>query len=206
MLERADGERELRTGRLRLRRWRPEDRAPFAALNADPAVARWLAGPLTRAESDALVDRIEAGFEVHGFGLFAVEPLDAADERCVGYVGLAAPTFEAAFTPCVEVGWRLAPAVWGRGFATEAARAVLDEGFAHHGLDEVVSFTAEGNDRSRAVMARLGMHHDPADDFDHPALAVGHPLRRHVRYRIRAEEWPDDQPDDRPEPPAASPR
>lgn len=174
--------RELRTARLLLRRWRDEDRAPFAALNADPLVTEFLPGPLSRADSDALVDRIEGHFAQHGFGLWAIEVPDAIP--FAGFVGLAVPAFEAAFTPCVEVGWRLAAACWGRGYATEGARAALAFGFARLGLAEIVSFTVPANVRSRRVMERLGMTHDPADDFDHPALPDGHPLRRHVLYRV----------------------
>ena len=173
--------RELRTARLLLRRWRDEDRAPFAALNADPLVTEFLPGPLSRADSDALADRIEAHFAVHGFGLWAIEV--PGQIPFAGFVGLAVPAFEAAFTPCVEVGWRLASACWGRGYATEGARAALAFGFARLGLAEIVSFTVPANVRSRRVMERLGMKHDPADDFDHPALPEGHPLRRHVLYR-----------------------
>ena len=173
--------RELRTERLLLRRWRDDDRAPFAALNADPRVVEFLPGPLSRADSDALVARVEAHFAVRGFGLWAVEVPAAIP--FAGFVGLAVPAFEAVFTPCVEVGWRLGPACWGRGYATEAARAALEFGFARLGLAEIVSFTVPANARSRRVMERLGMTHDPADDFDHPALPAGHPLRRHVLYR-----------------------
>ncbi len=175
---------EIRTERLRLRRWRPEDRAPFAALNADPAVVEFLGGPLAREESDALVARIEAHFDAHGFGLFAVEVV--ADGAFAGFVGLSIPSFSAHFTPCVEVGWRLASELQGRGYATEAARAVLALGFDTLELPEIVSFTAVANVRSRRVMEKLGMSRDPSDDFDHPALPAGHPLRRHVLYRLRS--------------------
>ena len=136
---------------------------------------------LSREDSDALAERIEAGFDEHGFGLWAVE----ADGEFIGFTGLSVPRFTAPFTPCVEIGWRLARSAWGRGYATEAARASLEDGFGRAGLTEVISFTAVQNVRSQAVMGRLGMTHDPADDFDHPALPAGHPLRRHVLYRIR---------------------
>jgi len=171
----------IRTERLVLRRWREEDKEPFAALNADPVVMEHFPATLTREESDALVERIEAGFDEHGFGWWAVE----ADGEFIGFTGLSVPRFTAHFTPCVEIGWRLARSAWGRGFATEAARASLEDGFGRAGLIEVVSFTAVPNVRSQAVMRRLGMTHDPAEDFDHPALPEGHPLRRHVLYRIR---------------------
>lgn len=177
-----DGPTELETPRLRLRHWRPSDREPFAAINADPAVMEYFPAPLDREESDRLIDSIETRFERHGFGLWALEVL--ATEEFVGFTGLAAPSFEAHFTPAVEVGWRLARPAWGKGYATEAGRASLAFGFEQAGLREVVSLTSVGNARSRAVMERLGMTRDPADDFDHPGLEEGHPLRRHVLYRI----------------------
>jgi RimJ/RimL family protein N-acetyltransferase len=173
---------ELRTDRLLLRRWLPADRAPFAALNADPRVIEFLPGPLSPEQSDALIARIEAHFDEHGFGLWAVEICETA--MLAGFVGLAVPRFEAHFTPCVEIGWRLAAEHWGHGYATEAARAALNFGFEVAGLEEIVSFTATGNLRSRRVMERIGMTHNPAEDFDHPSLAEGHRLRRHVLYRI----------------------
>lgn len=178
---------ELRTERLLLRGWRPADREPFAALNADPDVAEFLAGPLDREQSDALVDRIEQGFVDRGFGFWAVEV--AATGAFVGFTGLSVPSFDAHFTPAVEIGWRLARTAWGYGYATEAARAALRHGFDECGLDEVVSFTTVANARSRAVMQRLGMTRDAADDFDHPRLAADHPLRRHVLYRLPAARW-----------------
>lgn len=139
--------------------------------------------PLTRAQSDELVERIEAGFEEHGFGLWALEARERGE--FIGFTGLAVPGFEAHFTPAVEVGWRLARSAWGNGYATEAGRAALSFGFERAGLEEIVSLTTAGNERSRAVMERLGMSRDPADDFDHPTIAPGHPQRPHVLYRIR---------------------
>jgi RimJ/RimL family protein N-acetyltransferase len=174
---------ELTTERLLLRGWRDEDRAPFAALNADPEVMEHFPAPLTAAGSDALIDRITAGFDEHGYGLWAVE-LRATGEL-VGFTGLAQQTFPAAFTPAVEVGWRLARAAWGHGYATDAATAALRYGFEVVGLDEIVSLTAVTNVRSQRVMQRLGMTRDPADDFDHPNVPEGSPLRRHVLYRLR---------------------
>src|SRR5438445_7705517 len=159
---------ELHTDRLRLRRWRPADGAPFAALNADPRVMEHFPATLSREESDARAARIEAHFEQHGFGLWAVEIPNVT--RFAGFIGLSVPRFEARFTPCVEIGWRLAAEHWGRGYATEGAHAALAFGFDTLGLDEIVSFTTAGNLPSRRVMKRLGMRHDPADDFDHPAL------------------------------------
>ena len=173
---------ELQTDRLRLRRWLPADREPFAAMNADPRVTEYLPGPMSREESDTLVARIEDHFDRHGFGLWAVETRDAAS--FAGFIGLMVPRFEAHFTPCVEIGWRLGPEHWGRGYATEGARAALAFGFAELGLDQIVSFTVPANTRSRSVMEKIGMTYDPADDFDHPLLPEGHPLRRHVLYRI----------------------
>jgi len=139
---------------------------------------------LSRAESDELADRIEAHFAKHGFGLWAVEIPNVAP--FVGYLGLAVPSFEAHFTPCVEIGWRLARDQWGKGYAAEGARAMLAFGFDDLKLEEIVSFTTADNLRSRRVMERIGMSHSPADDFDHPRLSEGHPLRRHVLYRIRS--------------------
>lgn len=172
---------EIRTDRLLLRRWRPEDREPFAALNADPRVTEFL-GALSREESDALAARIEAGFEQRGYGSWAVEVRGGA--AFAGFVGLSVPRFEAHFAPCVEIGWRLAAQHWGHGYATEGARAALAFGFGTLGLEEIVAFTAPRNVRSRRVMEKIGMTYDPADDFDHPLLPEGHPLRRHVLYRI----------------------
>lgn len=137
---------------------------------------------LSSAESDGLATRIEAHFTDHGFGVWSVELPGIAP--FIGYVGLSIPTFEARFTPCVEIGWRLARSYWGNGFATEGAREVLRFGFSHLELREVVSFTVPANLRSCRVMERLGMHRSPADDFDHPQLPEGHALRRHVLYRL----------------------
>ena len=175
------------TERLVLREWRDEDRAPFAAMNADPRVAEFLSRPLDRAGSDTLVDRIVAHWAEDGHGLWAVERRE--DERFIGFVGLALPNFQAAFTPCVEVGWRLAPDSWGHGYATEAAREALRFGFEDLGLEEIVSFTVPANVRSQAVMERLGLTRDPSDDFAHPSFPVGHPLHDHVLYRLRRSDW-----------------
>lgn len=177
----------LETERLLLREWRDEDGPPFAAVNADPGVMEHFRGTLDQSESDALVGRIAAHWTTDGHGLWAVER--KADGRFIGFVGLTRPTFEAAFTPCVEIGWRLAPEAWGHGFATEAARAALRFGFERLQLDEIVSFTVPANTRSRAVMERIGMARDPADDFQHPGLPDDHPLREHVLYRLPRHEW-----------------
>jgi RimJ/RimL family protein N-acetyltransferase len=175
---------QLRTDRLLLRRWGADDRAPFAAVNADAEVMRWFPATLSRRESDELADRIEAAFERDGWGLWALE--QRATGRFLGFTGLARPGFDAHFTPAVEIGWRLARDAWGRGYATEAARAAAAFAFDALELDALVSFTTEGNARSRAVMRRLGMRHDPAEDFDHPGLPAGHALCRHVLYRLSA--------------------
>jgi RimJ/RimL family protein N-acetyltransferase len=169
------------THRLHLREWRDEDLPAFAALNADPRVMEFLPKLLDRAASDALAARIREKLTERGFGLWAVAVPGVAD--FIGFVGLSVPAFEADFTPCVEIGWRLAFEHWGRGYAAEAARAALDYGFGRLALDEILSFTVPANLRSRGVMERIGMTRTTDDDFDHPALPDGHPLRAHVLYR-----------------------
>jgi len=182
----------LATARLRLRPWRDDDLAPFAALNADPRVMEFFPAALDRAQSDALAARIRAHLGERGFGLWAVEVSGVAP--FAGFVGLSVPRFEAHFTPCVEIGWRLAREHWGRGYATEGAVAALAFGFRDLGLTEIVSFTAPANQPSRRVMSRLGMTRDPRDDFDHPALPAGHALRRHVLYRLSRAAWESARP------------
>jgi RimJ/RimL family protein N-acetyltransferase len=167
-----------------MRRWRAEDREPFAAMNADPLVMEHFLAPLSRGQSDELIERIEAAFEQHGFGLWALELRSSGD--FIGFAGLAVPAFEAHFTPAVEVGWRLARSAWGQGYATEAGRAAVEFGFDRAALEQIVSFTSVGNLRSRAVMERIGMSRDPADDFENPQIPAGDRLRPHVLYRIRA--------------------
>ena len=176
--------RQLKTARLLLRRWRETDHEPFAALNADPVVMEYFPARLSRAESDDLIARIEAGFAAQGYGLWALEA--RATGELLGFTGLAVPSLSAHFTPAVEVGWRLARSAWGKGYATEAGLASIAFGFRDVGLDEIVSFTSATNARSRAVMKRIGMTHDPADEFDHPELEETNPLRPHVLYRISA--------------------
>jgi RimJ/RimL family protein N-acetyltransferase len=173
---------ELATARLVLRQWRDSDLAPFAALNADPEVMQYMPRCLERSESDALVGRYRERIAERGWDLWALERRD--DGGFVGALGLAVATFPAPFTPCVEIAWRLARAQWGQGLATEAASAVLRFGFQTLALEEVLAFTVPENRRSRAVMARLGMHRDPGEDFEHPRLPPGHPLRHHVLYRL----------------------
>lgn len=177
-----DGKCVLFAERLILRGWREEDLPAFADLNADPRVMEHLPKTLTRNESDQFATRICAHFEEYGFGLWAVEVLDVAP--FVGFVGLAVPKFDAHFTPSVEVGWRIAYSHWNNGYATEGARAAASYGFSELGLSEIVSFTVPQNVASRRVMEKLGMSHDPNDDFEHPTLAESHPLRRHVLYRL----------------------
>jgi RimJ/RimL family protein N-acetyltransferase len=177
----------LETPRLVLRQWRAGDREPFAALNADPEVMRYFEAPLTREESDGWAQALAARIEEQGWGLWALERRDTGE--FIGFTGLQVPRHELPFNPCVEVGWRLARSAWGQGFATEAGRASLAHGFGPLALDEVVSMTAVPNLPSRAVMERLGMRRDPAGDFDHPAVSAGHPLARHVLYRLDADRW-----------------
>jgi RimJ/RimL family protein N-acetyltransferase len=151
-------------------------------LNADPRVNEFLPGPLTREQSNEMAERIDAGFDQRGFGLWAVEITNVAP--FIGFIGLSVPRFEAHFTPCVEIGWRLSAEHWRRGYATEGAAAALTFGFDVVGLPELVSFTVPANLRSRRVMEKIGMKHDPADNFEHPSLSEGHPLQHHVLYRL----------------------
>lgn len=174
---------ELRTERLLMRQWREADKTPFAELNADPVAMEHFVAPLSRADSDAFVERMRARLEESGWGLWALERLDTGE--FLGFTGLAHFADGLPFAPATEVGWRLRREHWGHGYATEAGRAALDHAFAVLALDEVVSMTAATNLASQRVMARLGMTRDPADDFDHPRVPDGHPLSRHVLYRIR---------------------
>ena len=177
----------LQTERLILRSWHDTDRAPFAALNADPRVMEYFPSVLAREESDLFAAKISQRIDENGFGLWAIEVRGGAP--FIGFVGLSRPRFETAFTPCIEVGWRLAYDHWGRGYATEAATAALDDAFHRFNLDEILSFTSRQNQRSQRVMEKLGMTHDPVDDFDHPEIPDGHPLRRHVLYRLSRAAW-----------------
>jgi RimJ/RimL family protein N-acetyltransferase len=178
---------ELQTSRLRLRAWRDEDLPLFAELNADREAMEHLLGPLTRSQSDALVGRITEHFLREGFGFWAVEAPGVSG--FIGMVGIGIPSYTAPFTPCVEVGWRLGRQYWGQGFATEAARVALEFGFETAGLPEIVALTVPSNARSRAVMAKLGMVRTASDDFDHPLVPAGHPLKRHVLYRLSKQAW-----------------
>ncbi|MBB2916732.1 GNAT family N-acetyltransferase [Cupriavidus alkaliphilus] len=174
------------TGRLRLRQWRDEDLAPFAALNADAQVMRYFPAPLSRAESDAMAGRCRSLIAQNGWGVWVAER--TADDTFLGFVGLHEPAATLPFAPCVEIAWRLARHAWGQGYATEAARGALAYGFSRLGLDEIVAFTTLANARSRAVMERLGMRQD-AVGFDHPALPPQHPLRPHCLYRLPRAAW-----------------
>jgi len=171
------------TERLILRRWRDADREPFAAINTDPEVAHWLGGPIELQRSNAAVDRYNECIDTRGYGRWALERLD--DAVLIGAVGLM-PVHESYSFGGVEIGWRLARATWGHGYAAEAAQAALEDGLGRAGLSEIVSFTSIGNVRSVRVMEKIGMARDPARDFDHPQLGEDHPLRRHVFYYWRS--------------------
>lgn len=171
---------EFETERLRLRQWKTADREPFAALNADPRVMEFFPSLLTRAESDAMADRCEALIRERGWGFWAAETKDAGE--FIGFVGLHTPSASLPFSPCVEIGWRLAFEHWGKGLASEASRGALRVAFQSLDLKEIVSFTAVGNHRSRAVMERLGMRE--SGTFDHPQVPEDSPLRVHSLYRL----------------------
>jgi RimJ/RimL family protein N-acetyltransferase len=185
---------EFETERLCLRQWIESDREPFARLNADSRVMEFFPSILDRAASDAMIDRIQKSIIDRGWGFWAVE--SKQDQQFIGYVGLHIPTADLPFSPCVEVGWRLAFEYWGKGYATEAAQAALRVGFVGGAfpsgnrleLSEIVSFTAINNHRSSAVMERLGMNRE-AETFEHPSLPIGHPLREHCLYRLSREKW-----------------
>jgi RimJ/RimL family protein N-acetyltransferase len=171
----------IETARLILRRWRPDDVEPFAAMNADPRVMEFFRAVLTPAETKTMVAWIERRIECDGFGLWATELKSA--KAFIGFIGLSAASDSLPFSPCVEIGWRLAFDYWGRGYAQEGARAAMAFGFDTVGLKEIVSFTTVQNVRSRHVMERIGMTYDRKDDFEHPGLPEHHPLRKHVLYR-----------------------
>jgi RimJ/RimL family protein N-acetyltransferase len=179
---------EFETERLCLRQWRPQDREPFAELNADPKVMEYLPALLDREASDAMADRYQSLIAERGWGFWAVEKRDT--KQFIGFVGLHIPVAELPFSPCVEIGWRLAFQYWGKGFATEAAKTCLRVGFGLLGLSEIVSFTTVRNFNSRAVMARLGMR-ECAETFEHPHVPPGSALREHCLYRLSREQWCD---------------
>jgi RimJ/RimL family protein N-acetyltransferase len=176
----------LRTPRLLLREWRDEDREPFAAMCADPKVMRYYPPKPDRTASDGWISGMQTHLVQHGFAYWAVElPGEAS---LIGAIGMTRVRSPMPFAPAVEIGWRLARVYWGQGYAREAARAVIDDGFGRLGLDEIVAFTVPANRRSWRLMQQLGMTRDPADDFDHPHRPEGDPLRRHVLYRLRRAE------------------
>jgi len=159
----------------------------MASINADPRVMEYFPRINTREETSGLIDRATNSFNENGFGLWAVELKHSGE--MIGFIGLARPGFEAHFTPCVEVGWRLASAHWGSGYAPEGAEACLEDAFSRLDLAEIVSMTAKINLKSRRVMEKIAMRRTEADDFDHPSLEEGHRLRPHVLYRLTAKEW-----------------
>lgn len=180
----------INTKRLILRPWTEEDLEPFAKLNADARVREYFSGLLSRQESDASVKLASEHIQRCGWGFWAASLVETGE--FIGFIGLEDVYFSAPFNksgPAVEIGWRLAFNHWGKGYATEGALAALKYGYETLGLEEIVSFTAVANQRSRHVMEKIGMHHRPEDDFDHPKLAEGHPLRRHVLYRLEKAKW-----------------
>jgi 3-dehydroquinate dehydratase/shikimate dehydrogenase len=176
----------IKTKRLLLRPWKESDLLPFRTLNADERVMEFFPKTLTADESDAIAIRMQDLIEKNGYGFFAVSLLDT--EEFIGFIGLNEVSFQAPFTPAVEIGWRLDFKHWGKGYATEGALAVLEFGFKTLDLDEIVSFTTMNNIRSQRVMEKIGMHHDVSDDFNHPKLPFDHPLSSHVLYRLKKDE------------------
>ncbi len=174
---------EILTPRLKLREWKEEDKAPFFRLNSDPRVMKFMPKVLSKEESEQFVERIKIRFREDGYSFFAVELIE--NQTFIGLIGLSTPKFDTFFTPCVEIGWRLAHDYWGNGYATEGAKASLEYGFQKLNLSEIVSFTVPQNLRSRQVMERLGMHY--VDEFNHPLLLRGHSLEKHLLYKIRNE-------------------
>ena len=179
--------KELESPRLLLRPWRDTDLPEFTAMCADPQVMRYFPAHLSRLESAALIGRMRGHFAEHGYGFWALQRKDCGE--FIGFTGLANVSFAAAFTPAVEIGWRLAREHWGLGYASEAAWAALRCGFDRLALDQVVSFTSQSNLPSQKVMQAIGMRPDPLGDFEHPRLPEGHPLRSHVLYRISRAQW-----------------
>lgn len=177
----------MRTARLVLREWAEADRAAFVAMHADRVVMDLMPSVLSKSQCDVLIERNLLHFAQHGFGLWSVEVPEG--QPFIGYVGLVHTPFVAPFTPCVELAWMLARDHWGNGYALEAARSVIERAFGPLGLQELVAFTVPENTRSRRLMERLGMTHDEREDFEHPRLPTGHPLRRHVLYRLRNTSW-----------------
>lgn len=177
----------IETERLILRDWQESDLEPFAALNQDARVMDFFPSLRSYKESIDSMQKMDGHIAEHGFGPFAVS-LKTTGEF-IGFIGIMVVDLDVPFAPAVEIGWRLAFEYWGKGYATEGAKAVLKYGFEKVNLSEIVSFTVPANRRSRHVMEKIGMHRDPKDDFDHPKIAMGNPLRKHVLYRLSKEEW-----------------
>lgn len=178
---------DIRTERLLLRPWREEDFEPLVQMNADSRVMECFPAVKSREDSTGAFHHMQTHIKKHGWGFWAAELLQTGE--FIGFIGLEHVDFTAPFTPAAEIGWRLAFAHWGKGYATEGAKEALRYGFETLNLPEIVSFTAAQNLRSRNVMEKIGMHHNPEDDFDHPKIPAGHPLRRHVLYRLKNAEW-----------------
>jgi len=179
--------KRLETNRLILRSWRDDDLDSMVAINQDPTVCQYFPELGNRDTTLTLIDRIIKHDEAHGFSLYAVEM--KATEEMIGFLGLMTPSFEAHFTPAMEIGWRLSSQHWNQGLATEGAKAVLGHAFTDLNSEEIVSFTVINNHASRRVMEKIGMKHNSADDFDHPKLGEKSPLRRHVLYRLSKKDW-----------------
>lgn len=178
---------ELETPRLILRPWKDSDLEPFAAMNADPRVMEFFPKLMTRDETAAMVERVKNRYAEDGFCFWAAD--EKATGNFIGFIGLGRPSFEAKFMPCVEIGWRLAPQYWGKGYAPEGAEEVVRDAFERFNLDEIVAFTAALNSKSIRVMEKISMRRDQDNDFLHPALEDGHHLKPHVLYRISQKEW-----------------
>ncbi len=170
------------TPRLTLRNWQQQDFKPFAILNHDPEVMKFFPKILNEEESNNAINKFIAHFEKHGFGLLAVERND--NKKFIGFIGLNIPNFTTNFTPCVEIGWRLAKEHWGQGLATEGATAILQHAFDQLKLKEIVAFTAKNNLASIAVMKKIGMKRVIDGDFPHPNLPSNHALAPHILYKI----------------------
>lgn len=184
----------VKTDRLLLRGWQEEDRDPLARLNSNPQVMEFLLNPLSYEESAARLEVYNQHIQEHGWGLWAVSAPSVSD--FIGWIGLWPVGFNAHFTPAIEVGWRLLPEFWGQGYATEGARASLQYGFRVLKLNEIVSITVPANVRSRHVMRKIGMQHDPKDDFDYPKIPEEHPLKKHILCRLKRNEWEKSQRND----------
>ncbi len=177
----------LNTERLTLRRWKESDLEPFTAMNMDAEVMQYFPSLITPEQTKKMIDKIEEGFTEKGFGLWAAEITET--NEFIGFTGLSVPTFSAHFTPCIEIGWRIAPAYWGQGYAPEAAREILKDAFKRLKLPELVSFTAKANSNSIRVMRKLGMTRDPKEDFNHPLIEKNTRLAEHVLYRLSKKQW-----------------